>query len=38
VPVWPEDKTFTDLLALAFGDGRIIDSTDHPVVNEMWLK
>ena len=38
VPVWPEDKTFTDLLALAFGDGRITDSTDHPVVNEMWLK
>jgi hypothetical protein len=38
LPLWPEEKSFTDLLVLAFGDGRIIDSNDHPVVKEMWLK
>ena len=38
IPVWPEDKTFTDLLVLAFGDGHIIDSPEHPVVKEMWCK
>jgi hypothetical protein len=38
IPVWPEDKTFTDLLVLAFGDGHIIDSPDHPIVKEMWCK
>jgi hypothetical protein len=37
-PDWPEEKTFTDLLVLAFGDGHIIDSMDHPVVKEMWLQ
>jgi hypothetical protein len=37
-PVWPEDKTFTDLLVLAFADGHIIDSPDHPIVKEMWCK
>lgn len=36
-PVWPEDKTIAELIALAFGDGHIIDSMDHPVVKEMWL-
>jgi hypothetical protein len=38
IPVWPENKTFVELLALAFGDGRIIDSPEHPVVKEMWLR
>jgi hypothetical protein len=38
VPVWPEDKTFPELLAFAFGEGHIIDSPEHPVVKEMWLK
>jgi hypothetical protein len=37
-PVWPKDKSFAELLVLAFGDGRIIDSTDHPVAKEMWAK
>jgi hypothetical protein len=37
-PVWPKDKTFVDLLVLAFGEDRIIDSLDHPIVKEMWLK
>ena len=30
-PVWPADKTFTDLLRLGFTD-KIIDSPDHPYV------
>jgi hypothetical protein len=38
VPVWPEEKTFADLLVLAFGDGHIIDTPEHPIVKEMWLK
>ncbi|WP_433971938.1 hypothetical protein [Tunturiibacter lichenicola] len=37
-PVWQGDKTFTELLVLAFGDGRIIDSEDHPIVKRMWLR
>jgi hypothetical protein len=36
-PIWPKDKTFIDLLVLAFGEDRIIDSPEHPVVKEMWL-
>jgi hypothetical protein len=38
IPVWPDEKTFADLLVLAFGDGHIIDSPDHPIVKEMWCK
>lgn len=38
IPVWPDEKTFADLLVLAFGDGHIIDTPEHPVVKEMWLK
>lgn len=38
VPVWPTGKTFEELLLLAFGDGRIISSPDHPVVKAMWAK
>ena len=30
-PTWPE-KTMTELLELAFKDGKIIDSEDHPIV------
>jgi hypothetical protein len=30
-PVWPADKTFTDLLRLGFAD-KIINSPDHPYV------
>jgi hypothetical protein len=37
-PVWHEDKNFTELLVMAFGDGRIIDSEDHPIVKRMWLR
>jgi hypothetical protein len=33
-PEWPIDKTFGDLLAIAFGD-RIIMSEDHPVVRAL---
>jgi hypothetical protein len=38
IPVWPEGKTFPDLLVLAFDDGHIIDSLEHPVAREQWLK
>jgi hypothetical protein len=30
-PVWP-DKSLGDLLKIAFGNGRLIDSLDHPVI------
>jgi hypothetical protein len=33
-PEWPTDKTFGDLLAIAFAD-RIIMSEDHPVVRAL---
>jgi hypothetical protein len=33
-PEWPSDKTFGDLLEIAFGD-RIIMSEDHPVVRRL---
>ncbi|MDG2204091.1 MAG: hypothetical protein P8M79_02430 [Alphaproteobacteria bacterium] len=34
-PEWPE-KTFQELLTLAFKDGKLIDSEDHPVVKQMY--
>lgn len=33
-PVWP-DKTLTELLTLAFGNGRLIDSLEHPVIQRL---
>jgi hypothetical protein len=33
-PVWPE-KTMEELLKLAFGNGRLIDSLEHPVVQRL---
>jgi hypothetical protein len=33
-PEWPKDKTFNDLLAIAFAD-KIIMSPDHPVVRAL---
>jgi hypothetical protein len=33
-PIWP-DKSFSDLLRLAFDNGRLIDSLDHPVLREL---
>jgi hypothetical protein len=33
-PVWPEDKTFNELLEIAFAD-RIIMTQDHPVVRKL---
>ena len=33
-PQWPE-KTFQELLQLAFKDGKLIDSEDHPVVQQL---
>jgi hypothetical protein len=33
-PEWPKDKTFNDLLEIAFAD-RIIMSEDHPVVRRL---
>jgi len=33
-PVWP-DKSLPELLAIAFGNGRLIDSLDHPVVSRL---
>jgi hypothetical protein len=33
-PMWP-DKTLSDLLHLAFDNGRLIDSLDHPVLREL---
>jgi hypothetical protein len=34
-PEWP-DKTMQELLKLAFGDGRLIDSETHPVVTQLY--
>ena len=33
-PQWPE-KTLTELLELAFKDGKLIDSEDHPIVQQL---
>jgi hypothetical protein len=33
-PEWPKDKTFEDLLAIAF-ENRIIMSDDHPVIRRL---
>jgi hypothetical protein len=33
-PKWPE-LSFRDLLSLAFGKGRLIDSVDHPVLKQL---
>lgn len=33
-PQWP-DKTFQELLQLAFKDGKLIDSENHPVVQQL---
>lgn len=33
-PVWPE-KSLQDLLQLAFGNGRLIDSLEHPVIQRL---
>lgn len=33
-PVWP-DKTLQELLAIAFGNGRLIDSLEHPVIQRL---
>jgi hypothetical protein len=33
-PVWP-DISMRELLRLAFGDGRLIDREDHPVIRQL---
>lgn len=33
-PVWP-DVSMQDLLRIAFGDGRLIDREDHPVIRQL---
>lgn len=33
-PIWPE-KSLQDLLQIAFGGGRLIDSEDHPVIQQL---
>jgi hypothetical protein len=33
-PVWPE-VTLRELLRIAFGDGRLIDHEDHPVIRQL---
>jgi hypothetical protein len=33
-PVWP-DHTMSELLRVAFGNGRLIDSLDHPVLRQL---
>lgn len=33
-PVWP-GKTLQELLAIAFGNGRLIDSLEHPVIQRL---
>ena len=33
-PQWPE-KTFQELLQLAFKDGKLIDSEGHPIVQQL---
>ena len=36
-PQFSGDKTFEELLLLAFGDGHIIDNKEHPIVKDLWL-
>jgi len=33
-PVWP-DKSLGELLTIAFGNGRLIDSLEHPVIRRL---
>ncbi len=33
-PAWP-DHTFQELLAVAFGNGKLIDRSDHPVLQQL---
>jgi hypothetical protein len=33
-PEWPTDKTFNDILRIAFKD-RLIETVDHPVVQRL---
>ena len=33
-PDWPEHE-FTKLLEIAFGNGRLIDRADHPVLQQL---
>jgi len=33
-PIWPE-KSLQELLQVAFGGGRLIDSEDHPVIQQL---
>jgi len=33
-PVWP-NISFADILKIAFGDGRLIDRMDHPVIRQL---
>lgn len=33
-PIWP-DITFHEILKIAFGDGKLIDRLDHPVVTQL---
>jgi hypothetical protein len=33
-PVWP-DHSLQDLMRVAFGGGRLIDSVDHPVIKQL---
>lgn len=34
-PVWPK-HTLRELLMIAFGDGRLIDRADHPVIRQLF--
>jgi hypothetical protein len=38
VPDFGPDKTLEELWVEAFGDGHIIDSTDHPIYQELFCK
>ena len=33
-PEWPTDKTFNDILRIAFKD-RLIETVDHPVIQRL---
>ena len=33
-PKWP-DKTLQEMITLAFGGGRLIDTPDHPVIRRL---
>ena len=33
-PEWPTDKTFNDILRIAFKD-RLIDTVEHPVIQRL---